>query len=91
VTPGPTLPASELLGDPLMAPRRPAAAPAAHRRSLALYPRRFNSLLGPPRAARGAGDEASARAYYRELLEVAHGRSRTEAIVEARAFVRGGR
>jgi tetratricopeptide (TPR) repeat protein len=90
VTPGPTLPAIELLGDLLMAQRRPAEALAAYRRSLELYPRRFNSLLGAARAARGAGDEASARAYYRELLEVARGRSRTEAIVEARAFVRGG-
>ena len=51
VTPAPTLPAYELLGDLLMEQRRPAEALAAYRRSLALYPGRRNSLLGADRAA----------------------------------------
>jgi hypothetical protein len=51
VTPGPTLPAHELLGDLLMELRKPADALAAYRRSLELYPNRFNSLRGAARAA----------------------------------------
>jgi hypothetical protein len=38
VTPGPTLPATELLGDLLMHQKKPAQALAAYQRSLDLYP-----------------------------------------------------
>ena len=91
VTPGPTLPAHELLGDLLLEQKRPAEALAAYRRSLGHYPRRFNSLLGAARAARASGDEAAARALYRELLEVATGAGRQSALDEARAFAAEGR
>jgi tetratricopeptide (TPR) repeat protein len=50
VTPGPTLPAEELLGDMLMEEERPAAAVSAYRRALNLYPNRLNSTLGAARA-----------------------------------------
>jgi tetratricopeptide (TPR) repeat protein len=56
VTPGPTLPAEELLGDMLMEQGRPADALAAYQRALNLYPRRFNSQSGVTRAARVSGD-----------------------------------
>jgi tetratricopeptide (TPR) repeat protein len=52
VTPAPTLPAYELLGDLLMEQKRPAEALAAYKRSLELYPRRLNSVRGAARAAR---------------------------------------
>ncbi|MDH4352027.1 MAG: hypothetical protein OEW56_12845, partial [Gemmatimonadota bacterium] len=42
VTPGPTLPAHELLGDLLIEQTQPAEALAAYKRSMELYPRRFN-------------------------------------------------
>lgn len=87
VTPGPTLPALEMLGDLLMTRGRQAEALVAYRRSLELYPRRFNSLLGAARAAREARDSTAARAYYRELLEVASGSSKRAGLDEARAFV----
>lgn len=51
VTPGPTLPAEEQLGDMLMEQERPAEALAAYQRSLQLYPNRRNSLRGAERAA----------------------------------------
>jgi tetratricopeptide (TPR) repeat protein len=86
VTPGPTLPAHELLGDLLLEQGRAQQALAAYERSLELYPRRFNSLLGAARAARRAGDEAQARAYYRELLDVAGEGTRQPALTEARTF-----
>jgi len=71
VTPGPTLPARELLGDLLMEQKRPAEALAAYKRSSELYPRRFNTLLGAARAARALGDKTHARALYKELLQLA--------------------
>ena len=53
VTPAPTLPAYELLGDLLMEQKRPAEALGAYKRSLELYPRRANSVRGAARARRG--------------------------------------
>jgi tetratricopeptide (TPR) repeat protein len=91
VTPGPTLPAHELLGDLLLEQGQPAAALVAYRRSLDLYPRRFNSLLGSARAARASGDESLARTLYQELLEVAAAGTRRSALDEARTFVVGQR
>lgn len=52
VTPAPTLPAHELLGDLWMAQGQPARALVAYRRSLELYPNRLNSLQGVARAER---------------------------------------
>ncbi|MBI3853596.1 MAG: tetratricopeptide repeat protein [Verrucomicrobia bacterium] len=89
VTPGPTLPAHELLGDLLLEQKRPAEALAAYKLSLELYPRRFNSLLGAARAARATGDDSSARTFYRELLGVAARGTRQFALDEAREFVDG--
>ncbi|HKZ77406.1 MAG TPA: hypothetical protein VJ124_03715 [Pyrinomonadaceae bacterium] len=87
VTPGPTLPAYELLGDLLMDQKRSAEALAAYKRSLELYPKRFNGLLGAARAARAAGDEAQARNLYQELIEVADGGKRQPALKEAQNYV----
>jgi tetratricopeptide (TPR) repeat protein len=87
VTPGPTLPAYELLGDLFMEQGRPVDALAAYQRSLSLYPRRFNSLMGAARAAQASGDESLARASYQELLEVAGRSTRASALEEARRFI----
>jgi uncharacterized protein HemY len=56
------------------------------RRSLELYPNRFNSLLGAARAARSLGDRAAARAFYQELLRVADNGTRRSALKEARDY-----
>jgi tetratricopeptide (TPR) repeat protein len=88
VTPGPTLPATELLGDLLMEQGRPAEALAAYRRSVELYPGRFNGLLGVARAARASGNEALAREYYQRLLELAPQSTRRSALDEARSALR---
>jgi tetratricopeptide (TPR) repeat protein len=89
VTPGPTLPAHELLGDLLLELKRPAEALEAYRRALELYPRRFNGLLGAARAARGAGDAVRAREYYDALLHVASEGGGRPGLAEARAFLAG--
>lgn len=88
VSPGALLPASEALGDLLRALGRPAEAVAAYRTSLDTWPKRFNTLLGAARAARDAGDPATARKYYAELLETVEGaETDREGVAEARAFV----
>ena len=52
VTPAPTIPAHEQLGDLWMTQGQPARALEAYRRSLELYPNRFGSLRGVSRAER---------------------------------------
>jgi tetratricopeptide (TPR) repeat protein len=91
VTPAPTLPAHELLGDLLMERAEPGEALGAYQRALELYPGRLNSLLGAARAARAMGDAAAARGYYRQLLEVADRGTRQPALTEAREYAAGGR
>jgi tetratricopeptide (TPR) repeat protein len=91
VTPAPTLPAHELLGDLFLEQKQPAEALAAYRRSLELYPRRLNSLLGAARSARASGNESLARDFYRDVLQVAGGGTRASVIQEARAAVSGKR
>jgi hypothetical protein len=66
-----------------MEQKQPEEALAAYRRSLGLYPKRFNSVLGAARAARAAGHESLARAFYKELLEIADGRTSRLAREEA--------
>jgi tetratricopeptide (TPR) repeat protein len=87
VTPGPTLPAHELLGDLLMEQKQPAEALAAYTRSMELQPKRFNGLLGAARAARALGNESLARTLYRELLDVAADGTRQPALEEAKAYM----
>ena len=87
VTPGPTLPASELLGDLLLEQEQPAAALTAYKRSMELYPRRFNSLLGAARAARALDDETQARTYYQQLVQVGDKGIRQPALKEAHDYL----
>ena len=87
VTPAPTLPSLELLGDLFLQQARPGDALAAYQESLLRYPRRFNSLLGVARAARALGDTAVARAAYEKLLAVAEASTRKAILQEARDFL----
>ena len=87
VTPAPTLPAAELLGDLLLEQERPDAALAAYRAVLAASPNRFNALAGAARAARLSGDSALAAKYYEDLRRVAAPASRRPELREAEAFL----
>ena len=87
VTPGPTLPAHEQLGDLLMEQNQPGEALAAYQRSMAFYPKRFNGLLGAARAARALGDESRARTFYQQFLELANDGTRRPAVTEAQEYV----
>lgn len=70
VTPGPLLPAREMLGDLLLELGRPQEALAAYETALAESPKRFNGLGGAARAAELSGQREKARAYYEGLLAV---------------------
>jgi tetratricopeptide (TPR) repeat protein len=87
VTPGPTLPAHEQLGDLLLEQNLPGEALAAYQRSMAFYPRRFNGLLGAARAARALGDQSLARTFYQQFLELANDGTRQPAVKEAQEYV----
>jgi predicted Zn-dependent protease len=71
VTPGPLLPARELLADMLLDQRRAAEAQAEYERTMLNEPRRLRSMFGAARAAERAGDMAAARKHWALLLEVA--------------------
>jgi len=88
VTPAPTLPANELLGDLLLESDNPVDALAAYEASLRSYPNRFNSLAGAARSAREAGNSALATRYYQALrTQAAPGSMRPE-LAEAEAYLR---
>ena len=68
VTPGPIMPARELLGDMLMDLGRPADALPQYEASIAKEPNRFRGLYGAGLAAERTGDRARARGYFEKLV-----------------------
>jgi tetratricopeptide (TPR) repeat protein len=70
VTPGPLLPARELLGDLLLDLGRPADALRAYEKTLEREPNRARALAGAARAAELANDDAAARKHYAALLKL---------------------
>lgn len=89
ITPGALMPAYEALGDLLLELNRPADALEAYETSRDVWPRRFNTLLGAARAARGAGDTERARDYYAELVDVVGPTADRAELREAREFLAG--
>jgi tetratricopeptide (TPR) repeat protein len=88
VTPGPILPARELLGDLLMELGRPGEALAQYEASIAKEPNRFRGVYGAARAAELAGDPERARRHYAHLVQQvgAQAADRPE-LRQARAFL----
>jgi hypothetical protein len=70
ISPGPLVPARELLGDMLMAAGRAAEALEAYQASMAKEPNRFRGLSGGMRAAASAGRADLAGEYRRHLVEI---------------------
>jgi tetratricopeptide (TPR) repeat protein len=90
VTPGPIVPAREMLGDLLLEMGEPRQALVEFEAVLSAAPNRFGSLLGSARAARSMKNTSRARSYYARLVDncqKADG-SRAE-LQEARNFLRG--
>ena len=71
MTPGPIVPAQELLGEMLLATGDGPGALRAFEATLATEPDRFRALAGAMRAAEAAGDTAGVGRYARELSRVA--------------------
>ena len=90
VTPGPLIPARELLGDLLLAQGDGVRALAAYELTLRKEQNRFRALHGAAKAARAGADNAAASRYYRALIDLVAADSRRPELAEARAFV-GGR
>ena len=67
VSPGPLVPARELLGEMLLAMRRPADALLEFRQSLTREPNRYQTLKGAADAARAAGNHDALREYTQAL------------------------
>jgi hypothetical protein len=88
VTPGPIIPARELLGEMFLAENEPQQALQAFEASMQIEPNRFWSLYGAARAAELAGDGDKARTFYTQLLALAgHADSARPELEETRAFL----
>jgi hypothetical protein len=88
VTPGPIIPARELLGEMLLARNEPRQALQAFEVSTQVEPNRFWSLYGAAHAAALAGDQAKARTHYTQLLVLAeHADGERSALAATRAFL----
>lgn len=88
VTPGPIVPARELLGDLLLEAKQPARAFKEFEPSLSKEPNRFNGMYGAARAAELAGDREKARAYYAKLVALSQKADTERAeLLQAKAFL----
>jgi hypothetical protein len=70
VTPGPVLPAREMLADLLMETKQPALALTEFQTSLKSAPNRFHAIYGAAQAAESANQPEVARDYYTKLVEI---------------------
>lgn len=88
VTPGPIVPARELLGDMLLELKQPEQALREFELSLSDSPNRFNGLYGAARAAELSGDKKKAEAYYAKMIPLtAHADSDRPELQKIREFV----
>jgi tetratricopeptide (TPR) repeat protein len=88
VTPGPLVPARELLGEMLLALNNPVQALQAFEASHQVEPNRFQGLYGAARAAEVAGEREKARTFYIQLVTLAaQTDSERPELVEARTFL----
>ncbi len=71
VTPGPLVPAHELLGEMLLELEQPALALAEFEASHVIEPNRFRGLYGAAHAAELAGELEKAHGYYEQLVALA--------------------
>ena len=88
VTPGPVMPARELLGEMLLEMAQPVAALTAFEAAMHKELNRFRSLYGAARAAELAGERDKAQAYYSKLLTLTkHSQQERSELQTARAFL----
>lgn len=84
VTPGPIVPARELLAQMLEAQGRHEESFREYETVLKIAPRRFNAVWGAASTAEMAGNTRAASVYFRQLLEVGVGQERSELMTARR-------
>ncbi len=90
VTPGPVLPARELLGELFLELDRPELALAEFEAVLRRSPGRFNATYGAARAAELSGDQKHAAKRYRDLLGLCdHADTERLELQNARSYLKG--
>jgi tetratricopeptide (TPR) repeat protein len=88
VTPGPILPAREMLGDMLIELNQPAEALRVYEASLRDSPNRFNGLYGAARAAELSGNKKQANDYYAKIVTLtAHADSDRPELQKVKEFL----
>jgi tetratricopeptide (TPR) repeat protein len=88
VTPGPVIPARELLGELLSEVGQSAEAMKEFEISLRVAPNRFNGLYGAGHAAELAGNREKARVYYEKLVMACAASDNTRVeLQQAKAFL----
>jgi hypothetical protein len=88
VTPGPLVPARELLGEMLLEVHQPGQALKEFETSMRVEPNRFRGLYGAARAAQLSGDHKKAGTYYTKLLALSQeADTQREELQEAKAFL----
>jgi tetratricopeptide (TPR) repeat protein len=88
VTPGPFVPAHELLGELLLQLDQPAEALAEFEASHLIEPNRFRGLYGAARAAELAGEMEKARTFYEQLVALgADADGKRAELAAAKAFL----
>jgi hypothetical protein len=89
VSPGRLIPARELLGDMLLESGQPALALAEYEASQTRDPKRFRGLWGAGEAAAQAGDDAKARQYFQQLVDMTAGCDERPERLKALAYLAG--
>jgi hypothetical protein len=87
ISPGPILPARELLGDMLLELAQPALALKEYEASQQREPNRFRGWYGAATAAERTGDAAKARRYYASLASIAAGADDRPELRRARQYL----
>ena len=90
VTPGPLIPARELLGELLLESGQPGPALTEFEKSLKESPGRFNGLYGAARAAMATGEPVRAQDYFQQLISnCQHGDSQRPELLASKRAVEG--
>jgi hypothetical protein len=88
VTPGPLLPAREVLADVLLQTGKGSDALVEYEAVLATEPNRYRATSGAARAARQAGNAAKAKLHFAALLELGkNADTQRDTLVEAKQFL----
>jgi tetratricopeptide (TPR) repeat protein len=88
VTPGPLLPAREILADVLLEAGKAADAEREYEAVLAREPNRYRATYGAARAARQAGNAEKAKMHFAALVELGKkADTQRDSLVEARQFI----